>query len=74
MRDAAAKPERDQQQPQDAPAAACPFCGSDQTELSSLFGSTSLTSQYHCRACRSPFERVKWGTLPPAGGGDGCRK
>ena len=74
MRDAAAKPERDQQQPQDAPAVACPFCGSDQTELSSLFGSTSLTSQYHCRACRSSFERVKWGTLPPAGGGDACRR
>ena len=72
MRDAAPKPDRDHPQAEGAPS--CPFCGSDQTELNSLFGSTSLTSQYHCRACRSSFERVKWGTLPPAGGGGACRK
>jgi transposase-like protein len=46
------------------PTPDCPFCGSDQTELISLFGSTSLTSQYHCRTCRSAFEQVKWGTVP----------
>lgn len=43
----------------------CPFCGSDQTELMSLFGSSPLTSQYYCRGCRSAFEQVKWGTLTP---------
>jgi hypothetical protein len=34
----------------------------------SLFGSSALTSQYYCRACRSAFERVKWGTEPPRSG------
>ena len=43
--------------------AVCPFCGSGNTELISLFGSTSLTSRYHCRECRSAFEQVKWGSL-----------
>jgi transposase-like protein len=43
----------------------CPFCGSDETELMSLFGSSALTSQYYCRGCRSAFEQVKWGTPPP---------
>jgi hypothetical protein len=43
----------------------CPFCGSPETELMSLFGSSALTSQYYCRACRSAFEQVKWGTEPP---------
>jgi hypothetical protein len=47
-------------------AIACSFCGSGHTELFSLFGSSSLTSQYYCRNCRSVFERVKWGTVPPA--------
>ncbi|HEV2356935.1 MAG TPA: hypothetical protein VGZ23_04905 [bacterium] len=45
---------------------ACPFCGSGETELLSLFGSSALTSQYYCRGCRSAFEQVKWGTEPPA--------
>jgi hypothetical protein len=31
----------------------------------SLFGSSPLTSQYYCPACRSAFELVKWGTAPP---------
>lgn len=47
-------------------APGCPFCGSDETELMSLFGSSPLTSQYYCRGCRSAFEQVKWGTLPQA--------
>jgi transposase-like protein len=46
---------------------ACPFCGSSETELVSLFGSSALTSQYYCRQCRSPFEQVKWGSRPPSG-------
>lgn len=47
------------------PAVACPFCGSADTELMSLFGSSPLTSQYYCRGCRTAFERVKWGAPPP---------
>ncbi len=42
----------------------CPFCGSTDTELMSLFGSSQLTSQYYCRGCRTAFERVRWGTAP----------
>jgi DNA-directed RNA polymerase subunit RPC12/RpoP len=38
---------------------ACPFCGSDDTELFSLFGQQLLTAQYYCNSCRTPFERVK---------------
>ena len=41
------------------PAAICPFCGSAETEFFSLFGSQLLTAQYYCRACHTPFERVK---------------
>ena len=37
----------------------CPYCGSTNTELSSLFGQQLLTVQYYCRNCRTPFERVK---------------
>ncbi len=40
---------------------ACPFCGSEDTELMSLFGSSALTSQYYCRSCRTAFEQIKWG-------------
>jgi DNA-directed RNA polymerase subunit RPC12/RpoP len=38
---------------------ACPYCSSTQTELESLFGRQLLTVQYYCRACFTPFERVK---------------
>jgi len=37
----------------------CPFCGSTDTELFSLFGQQLMTVQYYCTACRTPFERVK---------------
>jgi len=37
----------------------CPFCGSTDTELFSLFGSQLLTVQYYCNHCHTPFERVK---------------
>jgi hypothetical protein len=37
----------------------CPFCGSVETELFSLFGQQLLTVQYYCNACHTPFERVK---------------
>jgi DNA-directed RNA polymerase subunit RPC12/RpoP len=37
----------------------CPYCGSTDTELMSLFGRQLLTVQYYCNSCRTPFERVK---------------
>jgi hypothetical protein len=36
----------------------CPFCGSTDTELLSLFGSQLLTDQRYCRACHTPFEHI----------------
>ena len=41
------------------PAVSCPYCGSRETEVFSLFGSQLLTAQYYCRACHTPFEQVK---------------
>ena len=38
----------------------CPFCGSQQVELFSLWGSLVSTSQYYCLDCRTVFERMKW--------------
>jgi DNA-directed RNA polymerase subunit RPC12/RpoP len=46
-------------QPDEAPPATCPFCGSRETEFFSLFGSQLLTAQYYCRACHTPFEQIK---------------
>ncbi len=44
----------------DEPEVVCPFCGSEDTEFFSLFGSVLMTSQYYCRNCRTVFDRVKW--------------
>lgn len=38
----------------------CPFCEGTDTELMNAFGSHASVSTYWCRACRSPFERMKW--------------
>jgi len=40
-------------------AITCPYCGSPQTELFSLFGQQLLTVQYYCNACHTPFEYIK---------------
>lgn len=40
----------------------CPYCGSDDVEIQSLFGPTLCRSTYVCRHCHNPFERFK----PPA--------
>ncbi len=40
----------------------CPYCGSRDVGLDSLFGPTLCRATYVCRACRNPFERFK----PPA--------
>jgi len=37
----------------------CPYCGSNATELISLFGKQLLTLQYYCHTCHTPFERVR---------------
>ncbi len=37
----------------------CPFCRSTNTELTSIFGQQLLTSQFYCRSCATPFERVR---------------
>ncbi|HZU68099.1 MAG TPA: hypothetical protein VFA09_12550 [Ktedonobacteraceae bacterium] len=37
----------------------CPFCGSTDTELFSLFGQQLLTVQYYCNTCHTPFECIK---------------
>lgn len=38
---------------------ACPYCGSTETELFSLFGQQLLTVQFYCQSCHTPFEYVK---------------
>lgn len=37
----------------------CPHCGSGDTELISLFGSTACKSLYRCKACLEPFDYFK---------------
>jgi ring-1,2-phenylacetyl-CoA epoxidase subunit PaaD len=40
----------------------CPYCGSGEVALDSVFGPTLCRATYVCRTCRNPFERFK----PPA--------
>ena len=40
-------------------AAACPLCGSPDTEEISEFGATACKALRRCRTCREPFEHVK---------------
>lgn len=59
--DAADADERAREAPEALPPSPeCPFCGGEETELMSAFGSHASVSTYWCRACRSPFELVKW--------------
>jgi len=37
----------------------CPWCGSDDVERVSEYGQHLMVAQYICRACHSPFERIK---------------
>jgi len=39
--------------------AACPLCGSPDTEVTSEFGATACKALLRCRACGEPFEHVK---------------
>jgi ring-1,2-phenylacetyl-CoA epoxidase subunit PaaD len=38
---------------------ACPYCGSGNVAMDSLFGPTQCRSLFYCRACRQPFESFK---------------
>ncbi|MFQ5584002.1 MAG: 1,2-phenylacetyl-CoA epoxidase subunit PaaD, partial [Calditrichia bacterium] len=37
----------------------CPFCNSEDTTLTSEFGSTACKALYYCNTCRQPFEHFK---------------
>jgi ring-1,2-phenylacetyl-CoA epoxidase subunit PaaD len=37
----------------------CPFCGSQETELRSFYGSTACKAIQFCRSCQQPFEEFK---------------
>jgi len=37
----------------------CPHCGSENTIMTSQFGSTSCKSLYKCHSCQEPFEHFK---------------
>jgi ring-1,2-phenylacetyl-CoA epoxidase subunit PaaD len=39
--------------------AACPYCGSEDTEVVNAFGSTACRSIHVCRTCQQPFEAFK---------------
>lgn len=37
----------------------CPFCKSDNTRLTSIFGSTACKALHYCNNCHQPFEEFK---------------
>jgi ring-1,2-phenylacetyl-CoA epoxidase subunit PaaD len=37
----------------------CPYCGSTDTRLENIFGSTPCRSLRYCTSCRQPFEQFK---------------
>ena len=37
----------------------CPFCNSENTKLTSAFGSTACKALHYCNECRQPFEEFK---------------
>ena len=39
--------------------AACPYCGSSNTERKSEFGATACKAIHYCHSCRQPFEEFK---------------
>ncbi len=43
----------------EAPEIACPHCGSNDTEMTSEFGSTACKALYRCRSCLEPFDYFK---------------
>lgn len=55
------RPESHEGEPrmEDIANARCPHCGSENTELKSVFGSTLCRSIHVCHDCRQSFERFK---------------
>ncbi len=60
--------------PQGGPAAAyyrgrarCPWCGSTEVLLKSLFGGTVSELLFQCERCQSAFGVMKWDTLEDRG-------
>lgn len=55
------RPESHEGEPhmEDIANARCPHCGSENTELKSVFGSTLCRSIHICHDCRQSFERFK---------------
>lgn len=51
---------RDETPPSMPSSPPCTFCGGEETEIMSSFGSHASVSTYWCRSCRSPFEMMKW--------------
>ncbi|WP_425577463.1 hypothetical protein [Nocardioides endophyticus] len=52
----------------DFAAVTCPACGSGETEVESLTGSSASEVLFFCRSCRSCFNWIKWQhKLPPFG-------
>jgi ring-1,2-phenylacetyl-CoA epoxidase subunit PaaD len=45
--------------PDDVERSRCPHCGSDNTTMNSLFGSTLCRSIHYCFDCKQSFERFK---------------
>lgn len=43
----------------DAPVVKCPQCGSENTKMLSLFGSTACKALYQCQDCLEPFDYFK---------------
>ncbi|GBD33188.1 MAG: hypothetical protein KatS3mg081_0264 [Gemmatimonadales bacterium] len=41
-------------------ATPCPFCGAQDTDKRSDFGTSLMVSLHYCRRCRSYFEAIKW--------------
>ncbi len=37
----------------------CPYCGSHETDLRSLYGATACKAIHFCRSCQQPFEEFK---------------
>lgn len=42
------------------PVRRCPFCGSEEIEKRSDFGTSLMVSLHYCYRCRSYFEAIKW--------------
>jgi hypothetical protein len=51
---------RDETPPSMPSSPPCTFCGGEETEIMSSFGSHASVSTYWCRTCGSPFEMMKW--------------